>query len=387
MPSSTRTASPRTRRLRTHDLDVDGYDSDGMRPDIFGVPRDREGYDSRGYNENGYNENGYNEDGYNEDGYNEDGYNEDGYNEDGYDRAGDHRLDDYRDPYYDSWERSSSTFPWCGSNPPYRMLAMPGEVTRNRPYFGLEIEQTANCTTEQGNLIRANRDVWVKRDCSVRGYEMVTHPMTYAYFTHRFAKSVVDDLRRAGATVISATNGLHVHVSRSGFNSEAHQLRWIEFLYHIRVEVMRIGGRDGGQWGRFRIDDLRTIRAYFEARRAVRLAARPGGTPATYEQRNLAWYPNTPRYIAVNVQPQETFEVRNMASPTSSAELSLRVELMAASVEYTRRIVPAPRNWESLLAWMRADVDRAARYPALAMHMGVVAPVAAQADEQVLVLR
>ena len=341
--------------------DADGYDRNGFNSEGY----NRDGYDEYGFDSEGYDRAGYNEDGFNLDGrdrygYDEygrdlDGYDRDGYDEDGYDCDG---CDSYGD------SRGSG---WVGyGNPPLRFLQLAEEalVTGPVPFYGMEIELTSYCSDEERIIVEDDPHVWAKEDCSVDGFEMPTHPMTARYAAAKFPWDIVDRLGANGARVIPECNGLHIHVSRDGFQSFNHQERWVRFFYRISEHVQEIGGRDGGRWGRFNTRDRDAIVAHIRERETWENMRREQDLEVNPDE---APWSNTDRYIAINAEPKRTFEVRVMAATTSGAELRARFELVAASVEYTRRAIDH-RTWETFEAWLRVNAET---YPALA---GVVLP-------------
>lgn len=76
--------------------------------------------------------------------------------------------------------------------------------------------------------------LYMKRDGSICGVEIVTHPMTLAWARgYPFAR-LLGNLRASGCSV-DDDYGLHIHVSRNAFQrdgkqSAAHQMMWLLFM-------------------------------------------------------------------------------------------------------------------------------------------------------------
>ncbi|WP_327139066.1 hypothetical protein [Nocardia sp. NBC_01327] len=106
-------------------------------------------------------------------------------------------------------------------------------------YLGLELEvKTPSRALEDcvdiatGHLGRIG---YLKEDGSIgygNGFELVTHPMSYTWAIEEFPWKVLRELRVRGAYIDNEV-GIHVHVSRDGFDSPAHVYRWMKF--HVAI--------------------------------------------------------------------------------------------------------------------------------------------------------
>jgi hypothetical protein len=343
--------------------DRDGYDVDGWKEADDGVLRDRYGFDEDGYDREGFNESGYNEDGYDANGHDCEGYDEDGWNEDGEDRYGESR-------YHEPGEPAEWLY---GNEPDYifrstseekREAELDGRYTQRKrlagvPYYGMEIELTSDCNPEVRRIIQQeySQYVWAKPDCSVDGFEMVTHPMTAKWAQENFPWEIVHELGKNGCEVWQESNGLHIHVSRSGFNGWAHQFRWIKLFYRMKDQIVGsegLAGRTAGEWGAFRSNDRTDHYGVMRARMAE--------TNGRFYRFDFPL-----RYCALNLQNRETIEARIFTSTTSPEILQMRFELIAASVEYSRdltvaEIVNGGWEYEAFVQWL---VKNSGVYPAL----------------------
>lgn len=349
-------------------VDRQGFNESGFREDRSGEMRDRGGYDEAGYDENGYNEDGYNNEGYNCNGYDREGYNEDGYDEDGYDEWGEGRGTAHGffngDPSKYIFHSTADEKAEADERGDYET----GKRLTGVPYYGMEIELTSDCTEGERNIIQEQfgNIVWAKQDCSVEGFEMVSHPMTARWAAENFPWDIVDHLASWGADVMEESNGLHIHVSRAGFNGWSHLFSWLKFLYRNPDEVKDIGGREAGEWGAFRKDDKRMQFGWLRHNMANKNKKLPmwNRTDTTGVE-----YPR--RYIAVNLQNRDTVEVRVFSSTTSGRTLRQRFELIAGSVEYTRNlsitdIRDGAWEWNAFTSWL---IKNETTYPALAKRV------------------
>lgn len=209
-------------------------------------------------------------------------------------------------------------------------------------FLGLELE----VTTPSGELREAAQVAidtigdlgYLKSDSSVSGFELVTHPMSHAWMAEHFPWKTLDELARMGCD--GYENGIHVHVSRAGFDSPAHIFRWLKLIYRNEDPVTAIARRES-EWASF------SSRARQNAKHHAK-GSRQGD-----------------RYCAVNVQNFATFEVRVFRSSLDRQEVRAALDLVSASVEYTRHLtVPAILSggwtWQGFMEWARERPEYAA---------------------------
>ncbi|WP_280503410.1 hypothetical protein [Nocardia farcinica] len=180
---------------------------------------------------------------------------------------------------------------------------------------------------------------YLKEDGSIQpcGFELVTHPMSYAFAREQFPWSLLTRLRLLGAYTDDGV-GIHIHLSRAGFTSPGHIYRWLKFVYRNEAAVTTLARRRSSQWAEFSPDAR--ARAADDAK-------------STY-RRDIY----IPRYEAVNVRPTTTFELRIFASSLKPQQVKAALAFAAASVEYTRDLAAAQiarrRGWEwsAFCAWV-----------------------------------
>lgn len=162
------------------------------------------------------------------------------------------------------------------------------------PALGFELETNTDDYTKRVDAARFMLEdvddnyLIIKEDGSVSGFEMVTMPADYRahlelFPWHKLRKLSTDYAMRSwnGGTGC----GLHVHISKSAFNS-AHIYRFVNFHDHNAYQLTRLAGRESDQWARFGKYD--------------------------YENRlrQARGLDRTDRYVAVNTQPRDTYELR-----------------------------------------------------------------------------
>ena len=189
--------------------------------------------------------------------------------------------------------------------------------------------------------------IYCKWDGSLaNGFEIVTHPHSLDEW-HKLDWSFLDDLKGMGfRSWNTKTCGLHVHVSRTAFRgsstltSEAHELRFLKFIYDNQRQSCRIAGRESAyaKW-----DDKGNLIA------KVKQGANNAG-----------------HYSAVNTENTFTIEVRIFKGSLRKERVLSAIEFVHAVVEYTRslRIVPKnkPLSWSRFVAWL---LNESNNYPNL----------------------
>ena len=204
-------------------------------------------------------------------------------------------------------------------------------------YLGPEIEIETPVYGERrcAQLARAHlgRLGYLKTDSSIgTGFEIVTHPMSYAWAMANFPWRMLTRLRQAGCAA-TANTGIHVHVSRAGFTSPCHAYRWMKFIYRNQPQVTTVARRSSTQWAAFTDDDRKAVKHYAK-----------GACGA--------------RYRAINTNNADTFELRIFASSLDPREVQAALAFAAASVEYTRDLTVdtiANRGgwaWPAFVTWL-----------------------------------
>lgn len=199
-------------------------------------------------------------------------------------------------------------------------------------YFGRELEIACDNPDRLAYNVReaaANAD-WLhfEHDCSVDGVEIIFQPMTMEYMQqHREDfERIFSAIRAAGGTAEEG-NGLHVHVSREAFGSTA-----AEQARRIALCMKAFAGRN--------YERMRDAagRDYDDARQWCRDNARIGSFA---DKKEAAARRYADRYLAVNINNDNTVEFRLGRSTTDCADFYLWTEAVAVIVRRSETITAA----------------------------------------------
>ena len=223
------------------------------------------------------------------------------------------------------------------------------KATRVRPntvYLGCELEyETNNRNRAQlavGKLMHGH--ALMKSDGSIRnGFEIVTCPATLDIHLDIFKKfydNIPPDLK------IEKNVGMHVHISRKPL-SQLTLGKMTEFLNRPenKLFIAFIAGRTDNQYARM-----------------------DSGRNVTYAWRNKN---GGDRYNALNLNNQNTVEVRLFATPMNYKEFASRLQFVQALVDYC---MPAQSNeslkkqthYETFMGWLS---NRKRMFPELSYHL------------------
>ena len=207
-----------------------------------------------------------------------------------------------------------------------------------RLFFGMEIEmevpRSYGDASQYAYQLEALDLAYLKHDGSLEnGFELVTHPMS-----HDFYKNEADELFRVIEGLRSTyqvkswstrTCGLHIHISRTGFNGGAHMHRFLNLIYSNAELYSALAGRSSDRWAKF--DDVET---YNMVRDDEGFMYRGPLYRSFKEKINNGRHSD--RYSAVNTQNRETLEIRIFKGTTKGDTIKAQLDLAHASVEYTR---------------------------------------------------
>jgi hypothetical protein len=189
--------------------------------------------------------------------------------------------------------------------------------------FELEVESRSDSRREGAEYVidRLGTHAYLKRDGSLNnGFEIVTHPHTLEEYQKEFNWGCMTGLGERGyRSWNTRTCGLHVHVSRTAFGvvekqadllkAQGHELRFIKLIYDNQRQIERLAGRSS---------------SYARFNDKGKLANR------------VKYGHQDDRYEAVNSQNSETLEVRVFKGSLKPTRILSAIELVHASVEYTR---------------------------------------------------
>lgn len=234
--------------------------------------------------------------------------------------------------------------------------------------FELEIELQRGNRQDVASMVHDSLGAraYMKEDGSLNnGLEIVTHPHTLEAY-REFDWSVLKKLKSYRCRSWNTdTCGLHVHVSRSGFgikydrekfdsrdsylsavqlSKQAHEFRFMKLIYDNQRQIVRLAGRS-------------THYASFDDKGKIIDKVK------FYHQSNG-------RYSAVNCENENTLEVRVFRGSLRKERVLSALELVHASVEYTRNLKVNIKDnnlsWLKFAGFVSANVET---YPNLALIM------------------
>jgi hypothetical protein len=235
----------------------------------------------------------------------------------------------------------------------------------HRLYFGIEIETEVRGQSYADRKVAAEYAVrlegqglaYLKSDGSLEcGFEIVTHPMTHQYYAN--AESLWEVIRtlKSEHGMMSwgtRTCGLHVHISRAGFNGGSHQHRFLQLVYNNKKLYELLAGRSASHWAKF--DDnfdpstgQKSLKHKFDR----------GGSD---------------RYSAVNTNNRNTLEMRIFRGSLNPRFIKSAIDLAHASVEFTRtmsvkEVIDGGLSCIKLIQYIESKSDL---YPSLSERIAI----------------
>ena len=244
------------------------------------------------------------------------------------------------------------------------------EDENTRLYFGIEVETEVRGGSYENRRYAAEYAVsleqeglaYLKSDGSLEcGFEIVSHPMTHDYFMNKASMlwNTIGTLKSNYDMMAWGTKtcGLHIHISRAGFNGGSHQHRFLQLVYNNKDFYEVLAGRSSSHWAKF--DDnvdpstgQKSFKHKFER----------GGSD---------------RYAAVNTNNRQTLEMRIFRGSLNTRFIKSCIDLAHASVEFTRVMsVPEVREHKldciNLIQYIR---ERAELYPSLNQRLNAMSNV------------
>jgi hypothetical protein len=211
---------------------------------------------------------------------------------------------------------------------------------RERLFFGLEVEVEAGRNlqeaSEYANRLEGMDLAYLKSDGSLNcGFEVVTHPMSHDFIKNEMPEffDTLDALREQSSVRSwgTGTCGVHVHISRTGFNGGAHMHRFLNLVYSNQDFYETIAGRSSDRWAKF--SDIMTTKWGARDENGYRSSK----IVRSFHEK-ITDGRSSDRYSAVNTQNQHTLEMRIFRGSTRTHVIKSYVDLAHASVEYSRNL-------------------------------------------------
>lgn len=231
--------------------------------------------------------------------------------------------------------------------------------------FELEMESSDCCVTEGAELANSLYDhvSYLKHDGSLNdGFEMVTHPMTLEYINTKFNFGGLRELAELGMRSAStSTCGLHVHINKGYFKNRATSLyRFMSLFYRNPEMWQKIAGRTRSSYAQWDIGQTENMLAYVKS-----LKANEGRGAYNYD-----------RYVAINLQPTNTIELRFFKGTLRAESLKARLQAVHAAAEYsivTRNNISISKSadWQSFREWTNKQPDKFGSFNTYATEKGI----------------
>lgn len=161
---------------------------------------------------------------------------------------------------------------------------------------------------------------YLKHDGSLNhGFEMVTHPMSLDYINNEFD---FDGLRRLAdmgmRSARTSTCGLHVHINKGFFRqAPSASYRFMNLFYANAEQWRRLAGRSHSGYAQWDIGEESRLLHYTKGIRD-----------------NDMYMVNRDRYVAVNLQPSKTIELRFFKGTLRPLTLQARLQAVHAVAEF-----------------------------------------------------
>lgn len=199
----------------------------------------------------------------------------------------------------------------------------------DRVFFGFENEINYiedNYEMARDTILKSypSNILYAKRDSSIAGsgFEVVSHPMSIEFFN----ALDLEPMFRVKPRERDTSCGLHVHISRTSFDGQAHLFKLTEFINNNRSFTKKVAGRDFNSYAREYQDKIS---------KAVK------GTG--YRE----------RYHAVNLTNKKTVEIRIFKSARNEFQLRYRIEFVSAVIEYTRSASIQTLSDSNFKVWLK----------------------------------
>lgn len=231
---------------------------------------------------------------------------------------------------------------------------------------GFELEMEAvNCEISDAATLAdrlLNGITYLKHDGSLdNGFEVVSHPMTLEYINKQFNFAALKELADLGMrSAKTRTCGLHVHINKSYFRETPTTLyRFMSLFYGNSEQWQRLAGRSESSYARWDLSEGSRMLSYVRA-----LAS---GDRYTV---------NEDRYVAINLQPSHTVEMRFFKGSMNPNTIQARLQAIHACAEYAvesrfSASITKHSNWDAFRVWTSARDDRFSHFNNYANSKGV----------------
>jgi hypothetical protein len=188
-----------------------------------------------------------------------------------------------------------------------------------RLFYGveLEVESMDNSFSEGMQIVKDSLAelVYFKADGSLdRGYELVTYPFSFNYYSEAIDFKFLSGLQELGYRSWSAgTCGLHVHISRTGFATSGHVWKFAQLILSNQHAWSKLAGRTSSRWASFD-SETNSVMKVLKGEK----------------------FPE--RYCAVNLCNADTIEVRIFRGSLNERRVRSAIESIDCAIQYTKSL-------------------------------------------------
>lgn len=184
---------------------------------------------------------------------------------------------------------------------------------KTKLFFGIELETEKGDSSSLNNL--ENKFFYLKEDSSLNnGFELVTHPLSQAWIVknqHKI-KIILDTLKNATAkSYNTSTCGMHVHVSKNAI-SLLQLVKIVKFFIEQKNFILKLSQRKAANLQRWAsLDFSNKFVKYVKEK-------------------------NSSRYVAINLQNQNTIEFRIFRGTLKFESFMKNLEFLFSLLDFTR---------------------------------------------------
>lgn len=228
---------------------------------------------------------------------------------------------------------------------------------KRKLFLGLELEVEPTQDREAsyrlakelfGDLVYIKQDGSLYTSGYLSGYEIVTHPISASEFINIFPTESLELLRGAGALSWDAhySCGIHIHMSKEAFTAR-HLNYFMKFIYENSNPITKYAGRDSSY-------------AKFEVSKRDYMGV----------IHNKNYYNQSDRYVAVNLQNDDTVELRFFRGTLAPLTLKSYIEFVNLAYDYTKTISyndykSGKLSWHNFVTYTES---RVAEFPNIFAH-------------------
>ena len=243
------------------------------------------------------------------------------------------------------------------------------DVDDSRLFYGmeLEVESMDNSFSDGMEIVKDSLAelVYFKADGSLdRGYELVTYPFTFNYYSEAIDFKFLSGLQELGYRSWSAgTCGLHVHISRTGFASSGHVWKFAQLILSNQYAWSKLAGRTSSRWASFD-SETNSVMKVLKGEK----------------------FPE--RYCAVNLSNTDTIEVRIFRGSLNERRVRSAIESVDCAIQYTRSLSVHDINQGALkfgrfADWVNENRTECASFIDLMCEYGLIPSLAFVAEPEI----